>query len=406
MSRIKVYHLALGLLLSTYVNTGLLAEAAAWPALGPAVDVGHELLELDTNFEPSGLVYHEGRGSFIGVSDEGQIAELGSDGEVLHLWSLGAAYDLEDVTVINQLGDTIFVADENTSQALEFNLVTGKLTGISSDFSSQITEIDGNGLEGLTWVPDGYHEYGPTPDGGVFLAGWQQDGDIYVFKTNFKLATTEFIEELHLTSGYTDLSALAFEPGSGHVFVVYDALNLVEERTVAGDLNMSYSLPNSDQEGFALKRISDTTVEVWLAEDTGTVWAYSDFVLNGVMAETEVFADELKIREINADGIDNDFDGLVDEANTVLENGLHPSYPALDPLITSGLISAATATINGSVKITYVDGLVYEYPVFPSGTAKLKLNFGSSYVSAKYAGQTLFLNALNGDVFTLAELGL
>ncbi len=403
MSRFILTTLTLAGLAFSLQSTQVLATA--WPALAPGIEVGANLLADEPSFEPSGLAYHAGRKSFVTVSDEGQIAELALDGSLLHLWTLGPAYDLEDVAIIDLAGTNIFLADENTSRALEFNLLDGKLTGRQADFSSLISEISGNGLEGLTWVPDGYHAYGDTPDGGLFYAGWQNDGDIYVFQTDFKLGTTTFLEELHLTAGYTDLSALAFEAGSGHVFVAYDALNLLEERTPSGVLVASYTLPNTDQEGLAMARLDDSTVNVWLAEDSGSLWSYVDFTLFGeVVADEGVLALSGQV-ELAGDLIDNDGDGVIDEANTVLDNGAHPVYASLDPMTTSGLIVSASANGSGGVIVTYTDGLVYEYPVFASGLTKIKLRAGSSYLSVKYAGETLILNALNGDVFTRAELG-
>jgi uncharacterized protein YjiK len=119
------------------------AFAAAWPATTTGTSIGTNLLALDPTFEASGLVFAEGRGTLVAVSDEGQIAEITLAGDVVNFWSLGSQYDLEDVAVVDASSSLVYLAEENASAALEFDMDVGGLTGRSWDFSSQISEVDG-----------------------------------------------------------------------------------------------------------------------------------------------------------------------------------------------------------------------------------------------------------------------
>ncbi|MBI4407907.1 MAG: hypothetical protein HY565_05420, partial [Candidatus Kerfeldbacteria bacterium] len=77
--------------------------------------------------------------------------------------------------------------------------------------------------------------------------------------------------------------------------------------------------------------------------------------------------------EINGDAVDNDGDGLVDEVNTVAENGAHPYYGTLLPTDTAAVAVNITSVVGapaGAIVVTYADNSVYSYTVFTTTTAK------------------------------------
>ncbi len=289
-------------------------RAASWPASSQGTDIGASLVGQTPAFEPSGLVWHAGRGTLVAVGDEGQVAELRPDGLLLNYWALGQSFDLEDVTLADRNGSIVFLADENTSSALEFDLATGSLTGRSWSFASKISELNGAGLEGLTFVPDGAHTHGTTVSGGLFYAGWQYDGDIYVFESNLSQSgEVTFIEEIHMTSGYTDLSALSYDDDTKLVYALYDGLNLLEERSPNGTLQTSYEVPGTAQEGFAIIPEGSSLATAFVAQDTGGILAFAEYPIQVVTEEVEPTPESTPEPVPESTPVDADLDGVIAE---------------------------------------------------------------------------------------------
>lgn len=274
----KKMFLSLGALGMVFAGSFLPANAAGFTLnLTNGTEIGSALLALDPLFEISGAVYHPSRGTYIVVSDEGQIAEVSVLGSVISQWNLGSSYDLEDVTLVNLTSSVVYLADENSASAIAFDLATGMLTGKSWNFASYVYETaDGAGLEGLTFVPDGHHPFGVTVSGGVFYAGWQYDGDIYVFEPNLSTGAATYREELHLEKGITDLSALSYDRATKILYVVYDGFDRLEQRSADGTLLSVAVLPGSNQEAFAAySGCSTATPTVLVGEDGGGMKVYA-----------------------------------------------------------------------------------------------------------------------------------
>lgn len=116
--------------------------------------------------------------------------------------------------------------------------------------------------------------------------------------------------------------------------------------------------------------------------------------------------------EIGEDGIDNDSDGLIDEVNTVEENGEHPYYGTLSPTEAEEVavnITSVTGAAAGIVTVTYADGSVYDYKVLT--TASTKATLVQQYTSTGYGvvldrkGKLIELvNLYNGDIATSKQL--
>lgn len=427
---------------------------SSWPGPSTATDIGTELLATDPGFEPSGIVYHPGRNTYIVVSDEGQLAEVEPDGTLVDEWDLGRSYDLEDVTVADDASSIVYLAEENTSSAIAFDLDSGSLTGDSWSFSSYITEVSNLGLEGLAWVPDGDHSYGTTVSGGLFYAGWQEDADIYVFEPDLATSgSVTYHDELRTTSGMSDISGLAYDHMTGILYVVYDGYDLFEMREANGTLLGSYSLPGSGQEGIAVATNCPSTdsVTVVISEDDDSLESYASVPVtctvrdddgDGVDSETDcndtdasVWTDQTYYTdadgdgygadtsttsctstppsgyadnsddlydnariELCSDGVDNDGDTSIDEANTLTENGPHPLYRTYS-VSTTGHIASVGAVIPSNARVTYNDGSCYDYVVPFTGIAfRITAVSGTSSYTLSYGGIEATLNGLIGAI--------
>lgn len=253
------------------------ATAASWPSSdSTGINVSSAVLARNSGFEPSGAVWHTGLGAYLVVGDDGDLAEISSTGALLNYWWVGG--DLEDVTYSDPSSNLVYLADEGNSRAIEFNLSTGASTGRTWSFADYISQISGSGLEGLTWVPDGAHPFGTTPMGGLFYAGWQYDGDIFIYQPETSGAST-YLYEIHTTSGYSDISGLDYDATTSRLYAIYDGLNLMEEwDTTSSTLLASYTLPGYDQEGVALVSSCSTNMaSVLIAEDSGRIMFYNNY---------------------------------------------------------------------------------------------------------------------------------
>lgn len=115
--------------------------------------------------------------------------------------------------------------------------------------------------------------------------------------------------------------------------------------------------------------------------------------------------------EIGGDGVDNDGDSIIDEANTIADNGTHPYYGTLDPADTATVASAITdvaSTSDGMVAVTYSDSSVYNYVVFSTITSPVKVEryktTGLAPVLHPKGKKIALLNLLSGDVIKTITL--
>lgn len=111
-------------------------------------------------------------------------------------------------------------------------------------------------------------------------------------------------------------------------------------------------------------------------------------------------------QEIADDGVDNDGDGVIDETNTISENGGHPEYKTIDPTdaeaVAAALVSVRT-TSNGKIRVRFADDTVYLYAPFSGQNLKrLKIKAypetGYYVVLLANGRKMALLNVLNGRV--------
>jgi hypothetical protein len=252
----------------------VLASAATFPVPDgvESVEIGSSV--LGNGWEPSGIVWHVQRNSYIVVSDDGVVAELSPSGDLLNEWT-GIPYDLEGVTFADASSSLVYLAAERKGLILEFDLSTGSLTQWVLDVSPWLGNVDPNqGLEGLTFVPDGVHPYGNTSFGGVFYASLQENGVIYIFSAD---GDPELLGSID--TGMRDTSGLSYDEATGYVVAIHDAYNLGQLFTPSGALVGDMDLPGDNQEGVATHVSCPSAVlQVTIAEDAGSgaseVWVY------------------------------------------------------------------------------------------------------------------------------------
>jgi len=280
------------------VTTGPAATATAWPASSSGTDIGGG---LPSGFEPSGIVWDDFTGALWVVDDEGQLARMLRDGTLpsdwdltstLNLGALGlAALDLEGVAVTGTT-QKLYLGNEYPPMILEYNSSstgdptwTGKSWPLAS-FDPLATSS--NGMEGLTWVPNGYHPYSNSSSGGLFYASSQASGTIYVYNVNLSTSgsTPAPLASFTPDPSQTDISDLYFSPSTRTLFVLYDTANKVLEidTTTTSYLIMNtYTLPASttDQEGVTLlPQCPGALTNIYLADDEGNSGPHSIYLFD------------------------------------------------------------------------------------------------------------------------------
>ena len=91
------------------------------------------------------------------------------------------------------------------------------------------------GLEALTFVPDSAH-----PEGGLFYAGHQDEGAVYVFDfpivTSAVSNTVTLVDDFVPVNGRDDLAALSYDAASDRIYAVYDSSDLMISMTLTPTL--------------------------------------------------------------------------------------------------------------------------------------------------------------------------
>lgn len=162
--------------LLTLLLVTTIMSAACRPAT--AADHGDVVeWELADFKEPSGIVYHPGRRTLFVCGDEGDVGEVSLEGKLLR--SARVEGDLEAITVVPETG-LLYVVREGHEILLELRPQDFKLTrrfNIQRDFAGddEFLKRGGNGIEGLTFVPDADH-----PEGGRFFAVNEDDPPVLI----------------------------------------------------------------------------------------------------------------------------------------------------------------------------------------------------------------------------------
>jgi len=240
-----------------------------FPGQQPGTEIGGN---LPNGYEPSGAVWHHGLQKLFLVNDNGMVTKMDADGSNVINWYV--AGDLEGICIADSTSDFVYLGVEQPDYISEFNVVTGVVTR-SFDLTPWMTGPSNLGLEALTFVPDS-----TNAEGGLFYAGLQYDGKIYVFelpiKTSSTSTTVTYVNTFTPVSGRWDISGLHFEASNETLYAIWDSSNKLRAMEVDCTNIMEWDLPGNDQEGITLWS-GDSLAQnlLFIAEDVGKeVWKY------------------------------------------------------------------------------------------------------------------------------------
>jgi uncharacterized protein YjiK len=225
--------------------------------------------------EPSGIVFYPPRRTLFVVGDEGDICEISPDGAMLRQKRIRNE-DFEGITFDPSSG-LLYIAVEGKDTIIEVDpedfSVLREFT-IDRTFNGKtVLGAGGEGIEGITFVPDPAH-----PEGGTFYITNQSfdldnEEDISaVFEVEAPLRSGTGSESKARILGYfslgvIDLSAIHYDEESDHLYVVSDATNSIFEVTRDGVIVRSYAFPGDNQEGIAV----DDQGYAYIAQDSGGI---------------------------------------------------------------------------------------------------------------------------------------
>ena len=269
-----------------FATSGSVAMAAPWPASATGTDIGGG---LPSGFEPSGIVWDNFTGALWVVGDESQLARMLDDGTSTSTWTIAGGLDLESVAVTGTT-QKLYLGQEDPPIIREYNSSsTGAPSSTGKSWQLGFSTTSSDGMEGLTWVPNGYHPYANSSSGGVFFASSQSNGTIYVYDVNLSTSgsTPTLRGSFTPDATQTDISDLYFSTATRTLFVLYDAANKVLEidaSTTSFSIMSSYTLPasTSGQEGVTtLPQCPGAETNIYIADDDGdtahNIYLFDDF---------------------------------------------------------------------------------------------------------------------------------
>jgi uncharacterized protein YjiK len=226
--------------------------------------------------EPSGICFHPLRKTLFVVSDEGEIAEIKTDGTPVY--SLKIPGDLEGITVNPESG-LLYIVKEGDDVILEFDPdekevrrtfpINREFQG-NSNFLQKQKGYD-NGVESIAFVSDEGH-----PEGGTFYAGNQWDPpclmEIFVPLKSSQNETAEARIVRILPFKMDDPAGMYYDSKKGLLNVVSDADNILVEITLEGKLVRQYAFFGDNQEGLA----RDDEGYLYVAQDEGGIIKVKD----------------------------------------------------------------------------------------------------------------------------------
>ena len=222
--------------------------------------------------EPSGICFHPQRKTLFVVSDEGEIAEIETDGTPV--FNLKIPGDLEGVTVNPQSGllyivcegrDVILEFDPDKKEVIRKFPMNREFEGDPNFLQKQEGGYD-NGIESIAFVSDENH-----PEGGTFYIGNQWDPScIMEVLVPLKSSQTETAEARIirvLPFKMDDPAAMYYDSKTRLLNVVSDADNILVEITLEGKLVNEYAFLGDNQEGITL----DDKGYLYIAQDSGGI---------------------------------------------------------------------------------------------------------------------------------------
>jgi len=212
-------------------------------------------IDQQSFIEPSGICFHPIRKTLFIVSDEGEIAEIKTDGTPV--FSQKIPGDLEGITVNPQSG-LLYIVKEGDDVILEFNPDKREIQRkfpINREFQGNPNFLQkqkgyDQGVESIAFVADESH-----PEGGTFYAGNQWDPScimeilVPLKSSRREMAKARIIRVLPFKMD--DPGGMYYDSKTRLLNVVSDAYNILVEITLEGKLVREYAFLGDNQEGLA-----------------------------------------------------------------------------------------------------------------------------------------------------------
>ena len=228
--------------------------------------------KLEMN-EPSGICFHSRRGTLFLVGDEGYLCEIKLDGSPIKEKIIREGADFEGVTFDPATG-LLYIAVEENEQVLEVDPGTFAILRqfeVPREFEGRVRlEAGGEGIEGITFVPDTNHG-----EGGFFYVANQSyslsnERDLSaVFSLELPLRSKTAKPRLtgYFEPGIIDLAGLHYDAETDRLLVVSDSPNILLEYSREHTLLNVYAFPGDNQEGIAV----DPDGYMYIAQDSGGI---------------------------------------------------------------------------------------------------------------------------------------
>lgn len=228
-------------------------------------------INIENINEPSGIVYHPGRGTLFVVGDEGALAEITLDGE--HLQHNNFLLDLEGITV-NPYSGYLYLAIEGGEIIMEIEpeslSILRQFQIVRTYRGEVVLPQEGAGIEAITYIPS--------------AAGQQFDKlllsyQIPPFLFEIRLPSTPpgspseilevTIDRIIPTDG-TTITGLHYDENSEVVVAVSDIQKAIYIISVEGDFIAQIEIQGREQEGITL----DPFGHLYIAQDSGEIFKY------------------------------------------------------------------------------------------------------------------------------------
>ena len=225
--------------------------------------------------EPSGVVFHEKRGTLFVVGDDGDLLEIRTDGAPVQQKHLRDA-DLEGITY-DPATSLLYLAVEGEERILEvepddFSILREFTIPRRVNGKTMLKE-GGQGIEAITFVPKRDH-----PHGGTFYVTNQsydlsdQEDVSAIFEIEVPLRSTDASETVarhirQIVPMIPDMSGLNYSATSNSLLVISDATNCFFEISLSGKIKDAKAFPGQNQEGIAF----DDKGNIYVAQDSGGI---------------------------------------------------------------------------------------------------------------------------------------
>jgi uncharacterized protein YjiK len=223
--------------------------------------------------DPSGICFHSKRRTLFIVGNSGEIGEMTTQGQWIKRKRGEVKWDFEGIThdpatgylyIVEEGADRIWELNPETLDVIRRFTVPRKLDGQTVMASS------GQGLEGITFIPDRRH-----PEGGTFYVANQSfdldnGEDISaIFELDVPLRSKRSGVQIrsHSRPGIIDLSGLYYDRHFNCILAISDSTNTVLEYSREHVMVQMLAFPGDDQEGITV----DDQRHVYIAQDSGGI---------------------------------------------------------------------------------------------------------------------------------------